>query len=128
MAVQALTELGRNSSIHRIEGTFVKNGALPRIEKRARWIAGGAAVLLVIGVFVLRPAAERLGVIGDRAIDDATWYRVYSPDGSSTEAQLYLPFSTREDCEDNRQLNREPLHGRLSGCVIGAELKAAAHH
>lgn len=93
---------------------------LSNLEPSARWIAVGVAVFLAVGVFVLQPAAKRIGLIGDRAIDDATWYRVFTPD--SGEVQINLPFASREDCELHKQLNQQLPSGRLSDCILGSQL------
>lgn len=93
---------------------------LSNLERHARWVAVGVAVFLAIGVFVLQPAAERIGLIGDRAIDDAMWYRVFTPD--SGELEINLPFSSREDCEMHKQLNQHLPSGRLSDCILGSKL------
>lgn len=94
---------------------------LSNLERHARWIAVGVAVFLAIGVFVLRPVAEWVGLIGDRPIGDSTWYRVFSPD--SGEAQFNLPFSSKEDCDLHKQLNQQLPSGRLSDCILGSQLK-----
>lgn len=94
---------------------------LSGIEEHARWVAAGAVVFVAIGVFVLEPAAERIGLIGDRAIAEAMWYRVFTPD--SGEVEVNLPFSSREDCEMHQQLNQQLPSGRLSGCISGSQLK-----